>query len=135
MNTFEQVWESSRQNSWSWAYPTVVAFGALFLSLLSWLRNNWVRRTMKLLVVLIGVYLATDASSWEIREKWRIRQDWTSSNWDSMTESQQSSAMTDGANLVLGPLLFGAMAAFVLGLTSMVLFFVRQLILRRQADS
>jgi len=50
METFEQIWETSRTNSWSWAYPLVMWTGIGALIALSLLRNRWLRRSAKVVV-------------------------------------------------------------------------------------
>ena len=50
--------------------------------------------------------LAADFSAREIQEKWRIRGEWAETHKDRMTDAGWDALMTDGANLVLGPLIY-----------------------------
>jgi len=71
MDAVEQIWETSRSNSWSWAYPAVLLFGVTLLAALSFVRNPWLRRTAKVMAILVLGVLATEFSRREIQEKWQ----------------------------------------------------------------
>lgn len=130
METFDQVWESSRVNSWSWIYPTALwsGVGVLFLlSLMPWVR---LRRSAKIVAVLGFSLVAAEYSAQEIQEKWRIRREWALAHFDQMTEAQRNALTVDGANLTLGPLLDGRDAFFVFVAVAVVLSLVRFAIIR-----
>jgi hypothetical protein len=100
-----------------------VFVGVLFLARLCFIRQHAaLRRIYKVGVALIFSALATVASSAEISEKWRIRNDFARAV--QLTEKQQYALTIDGANQVLGPFLFGfqAMMIFValLSLASLI---------------
>lgn len=113
MDEFEIVWETSRQNAWSFAYPTTFVVGILVLLGLCFIRNPICRRLLKVLALFTFSILAVFASSWEIEEKWRLRGAYADTH--PMTDKQWSALTVDGANRTLGPLIFGfqATAAFV----------------------
>ena len=98
MDTFSQIWESSRHNAWSLAYPFVIVTGVFSVIVVSTIRSVAVRRCLLGLVFLVFAYLATEASFQSVSEKWRIRQEWTQAHFNELTEKQQETSVSDGAN-------------------------------------
>lgn len=107
METFDTIWESSRTNAWSFAYPTVLFFGVISILMLQRIRSGVFRRL--LIVLSLGAFflLAIEASSLTIAEKWQIRGDWARSHFEQLTEDQKRGVTSDGANLALGPIIGG----------------------------
>ncbi|MEM0926164.1 MAG: hypothetical protein AAGJ83_09030 [Planctomycetota bacterium] len=68
-----EVWETLRTNDYSWGYPAVVWVGVGVVVFLSLIRRNLHRRTLKVLAIVGLAMIATQWSSAEIEEKWRIR--------------------------------------------------------------
>ncbi len=130
MQTFEQIWESSRTNSWSWGYPTVVIIGVLLLIVSSCIRSPAWRRSLKVLISIVLTILATEFAGREISEKWRLRQDWAAGQREQLTPAQQDALISDGANLTIGPLAAGVQAGFVFLCTGVVLYILRLIALR-----
>jgi hypothetical protein len=110
METFDQIWASSRSNGWSWGYPATLWSGISLLIGLSLIRTVWVRRIVKIAAILLLTALATELASLEILEKWRIRREWANANQPLMTPAAQQALTVDGANLTLGPLFYGLQA-------------------------
>jgi TRAP-type C4-dicarboxylate transport system permease small subunit len=71
------------------------------------------RRIAKFTLILIFTCATIWGSFMAIQEKWRIRHEWGFKNWDSLTEKEQSKLIADGANLTMGPLIFGGGYAFL----------------------
>ncbi|WP_157606020.1 hypothetical protein [Schlesneria paludicola] len=113
MGSFEQIWESSRHNCWSFAYPLVMLCGIAVLVGVSFIRHTLRRRVANILAVIFLSFVAAEVSSWETTEKWRIRSDWASKNTAQMTEIHRAALIADGANLALGPVVSG-MQAFLI---------------------
>lgn len=134
MQTFEQIWESSRTNAWSWGYPTVVICGVLLLIGLSCIRSATWRRSLKVLIAIVLTILATDFAGREIIEKWQLRRNWAAAHREQLTPRQQDALITDGANLTLGPVFSGAQAAFIFLGTGVVLYILRLIALRISAS-
>jgi hypothetical protein len=130
MQTFEQIWESSRTNSWSWGYPTVVIIGVLLLIALSCIRSATWRRSLKVLTAIVLMILATEFAGREIFEKWRLRQDWAAGHREQLAPPQQDALISDGANLAIGPLAAGVQAAFIFLCTGVGLSLLRLIALR-----
>jgi len=135
MDAFEQIWETSRSNSWSWAYPTVLCFGVAVLAALSFVRNRWLRRTAKVIVILVFGVLATDFSAREIQEKWRIRGEWADAHVDQMTDAGWNVLTVDGANLTLGPLIYGFQAILLFVAMSIAFFVARKSVMWLQTQT
>jgi hypothetical protein len=110
--TLEQIWETSRQNDYSWILPVVLVGGVLILSLLNCIKSDPIRRIAKAVLLLAFSILALQASSAAITEKWRIRHAWGEENWEQLSEQEQNALTADGANLVMGPFLVGGANAF-----------------------
>ena len=110
--TFEQIWESSRHNDYSWMLPSVLCVGTLVLILLNWIRKPAARRVLKVLLAITFTYLAVQASSAAIFEKWRIRYEWGKQNRSSVTEQEDTALCADGANLLMGPFIYGGGYSF-----------------------
>lgn len=92
---FEKVWESSRTNDWSWAYPTFLPIAYTLLFAMSFIRRSWLRRSIKLIALFAFSFSATMLSSWDIEEKWRIRRSWAESQPDRMTEAVANALAAD----------------------------------------
>ena len=108
MDTFDTLWESSRTNSWSFAYPTVLFIGVVSLLLLQRIRKAGIRRWL-LLVAMVGFFLISiEAASWSIVEKWNLRREWARDHSDQVSDAQRRGmANRDGANLTVAPVLAG----------------------------
>ena len=126
MDTFSQIWESSRHNAWSLAYPFVIVTGVFSVIVVSTIRSVAVRRCLLGLVFLVFAYLATEASFQAVSEKWRIRQEWTQAHFNELTEKQQETSVSDGANLVVQPPVDGFFALMIFIGTAIVMRLVRQ---------
>ncbi|MCA9215468.1 MAG: hypothetical protein KDB27_20525 [Planctomycetales bacterium] len=135
MDTFEQIWDTSRSNSLSWMYPAAIWCGLAVLIALNVLRNRLLRRIAKLVAIGVFSMLATEFSAQAIHEKWRIRREWADLHPDQMTEAGLDALYADGANLTLGPVIFG-FRAFVLfvGIT-VLLSLLRALITSRRTGA
>jgi len=65
VDPFDQIWESSRTNDYSWGYPAVVWAGVGVLVGLSLIRHNVLRWILKV-VAIVG--LAMTATHWSSSE-------------------------------------------------------------------
>lgn len=110
MSPFEQIWESSRTNSWSWGYPTVLTISIVILIALSFVPRPTLRHVAKILVIIACGFAATKLSFREIEEKWRIRTDWAERHNDTLSDAEREALTADGANRSLGPFLIGMQA-------------------------
>jgi hypothetical protein len=126
MDPFEQVWETSRHNSWSWGYPTALVLGVVVLIALSLIRKAALRRPLKAVAILAFAFVATEFSAREIHEKWRLRGEWADAHKDQMTDAGWDALTVDGANRALGPLLHGVQAALLLVAVAFVLGVIRR---------
>ncbi|QDV62289.1 hypothetical protein [Crateriforma conspicua] len=131
MDPFNQIWESSRTNDYSWGYPAVVWAGVGVLIALSLIRHNVLRRILKVIAIGGLVMTATQWSSSEIEEKWRIRAEWADTHPAEMTEQGYEALTVDGANRTLGPLIYGFQAGLIFVGVAAVLFVIR-LAIRKQ---
>lgn len=113
MGSFEQIWESSRHNCWSLAYPVVVLCGIAVLLGLSFVSQPLRRHIANIIAVVLLSFIAAEVSSWETTEKWRIRSDWASKNTTQMTEVHRAALIADGANLALAPVTSGVQAFLI----------------------
>lgn len=125
METFEQVWESSRHNVWTGAYPTAILVGAMLIVALSFGRNIGARRLKILATIFVFSFIAMAFSAQEIDTKWRTRHEWTRNHADTLTENQQRISNADGANLVFGPILYGFQAFIMFVSVAMITTLVR----------
>lgn len=132
METFEQIWETSRTNSLSWMYPTALWVGVGVLITLGFIKRPWLRRTGKLIAIAGFVFFATEFSAQEIQEKWRLRREWADRNPTQMTEDGLSALVADGANLTLGPLKNGFQAFLLFAAVTIALAILRALIVSRR---
>ncbi|MBB3209869.1 hypothetical protein FHS27_005714 [Rhodopirellula rubra] len=130
METFEQVWETSRVNGYSWVYPCVVWSGIAILILLSLIRRTVLRRIAKLIAIIGLTIFATHSSAVEIQEKWRIRGQWADLHSDQMSESDMNALMADGANLVIGPFFNGFVAMLNFSVVALSLLVIRLIVVR-----
>lgn len=130
METFEQVWESSRTNVYSWGYPATIWGGLAVLICLSAIRHKKLRRAAKVIAMLGFAALATEWSSREIAEKWRLRREWPGS----MTQDEQYALTIDGANMTLGPVIYGFQAFLVFGVVTVITWLIR-LAVRSESNS
>ncbi len=71
-------------------------------------------------------FVATDFSAREIQEKWRLRGEWADSHKDQMSDADWNTLTMDGANLTLGPLIYGFQATVLLVAIAFVLFVIRK---------
>jgi hypothetical protein len=111
---FNEVWESSRWNEFSWCLPAVLV-GAVFISLWACrIKSDGSRRFMKILLLAALPIFATLASSAEIERKWQLRWEFSRQNRESLTEDQRMAATVDGANRVMGPVLMGGFPGFLI---------------------
>lgn len=130
MDAFEQVWETSRNNSWSWGYPTAIWLGAVVLIVFSFIRKSALRRPLKVVAILAFSVVATDFSAREIQEKWHLRGEWADTHKDQMTDAGWDALTADGANLTLGPLIYGFQAMAIFAAIAFVIVFIRQVTCR-----
>ncbi len=131
MDPFEQIWESSRTNSLSWMYSTVLYSGVAVIVALSFIKNQWLRLIGTLAVIAVFPALATGFASQEIQEKWRIRRDWADSHPGQMTQDGLEALTVDGANLTLGPLIYGVQAFLLFAAVAVALMIFRALLSKR----
>ena len=124
-DAFIQVWDESRINAWTWAYPLFLKAAVIMLILFSLIRRPWVRRTTKLITTIAFTIGATFFAGLDIEEKWRIRHAWADANVDKMTD-QDWQALTADTNYTLGPLFLGVQAAGYFFLLLLILFCIRQ---------
>lgn len=134
METFETIWSSSRQNEWTNIYLYVIAAGVSVLIALSFIKHVAIRRTLKILAVLGFAYGTGEASFQAINTKWQIRHEWTEKNWDDLTEDQQMASISDGANLVFGPINEIVFALTCFTITILILIFMRRFLARKIVD-
>ncbi len=132
MEPFAQIWDSSRTNSLSWMYPTTFWCGAGVLIALGLIKNRWLRQIGKLVVIAGCSVMATEFSSQEIQEKWRLRREWAEFHPAQMTEDGYHALTVDGANMTLGPLIYGFQAFLLLTAIAALLSILRKLILSRR---
>lgn len=131
MDSFEQIWESTRTNSLSWMYPWTLYCGVATIIALSIVSNAWLRRTAKLSVIAVFSALATHFSAQDIQAKWRIRRSWADSHPGQMTQDKLEALTVDGANLTLGPLIYGLQAFVLFTAVAVGLTILRSMISRR----
>ena len=113
-------------------YPTAIWCGGGILVALSVITNRWLRRIGKLAAIFGFALLATEFSAQEIQEKWRLRREWADLHPTQMTEDGFSALTVDGANLTLGPLIFGFQAFLLFVAIAVVLSVLRALIESRR---
>lgn len=130
--TLEQIWETSRHNDYSWMLPAVLCVGSTILILLNLIKKTSIRRILKVLFAIGFTYLALDASSAAIFEKWRIRQEWGEHNRESLTEEESRVLYADGGNLVMGPFIYGGRYSVLLFGGILVASSVGRRIIRRR---
>jgi hypothetical protein len=124
-DAFIQVWDESRSNAWTWAYPLFLKAAVVVLVLFSLIRRPWLRRTTKLIATVAFTIAATFLAGLDIEEKWRIRHAWADANLDKMTD-QDWQALTADTNSTLGPLFVGFEAAACFLVLLLILFCLRQ---------
>ena len=111
---FNEVWDSSRWNQFSWCLPTVLV-GAVLISLWACrMRSAGSRWFAKILLLAALPILATLASSLEIERKWQLRWEFSKQNWELFTEDQERAAIADGANRTMGPVIMGGFPGFLI---------------------
>jgi hypothetical protein len=113
MDEFREMWIAAADNRWSNAYAIVVAVGAITVFALSFEKRPIRRRVMTCLAVLLFTWFAMATCSLAINEKWRLRREWGERHASSVTEEQRTALITDGANIVVGPLLFAGCALLI----------------------
>ncbi len=128
MSPLEQIWESSRTNSWSWGYPTVLTISIVILIALSLVPQPTLRHVAKALVILACGFAAIKLSSREIDEKWRIRADWAERHADTLSDAEMQALTADGANRVIGPFFYGMQAIVWLIALCGVLYVLRKVV-------
>lgn len=109
-------------------YPAAIWCGGGILVALSVIKSTWLRRIGKLLAIAGFSLLATEFSAREIHEKWRLRREWADSHPAQMTEDGFSALTVDGANLTLGPLIYGFQSFLLFVVVTVVLSVLRALI-------
>ena len=112
MTPFEQMWETSRHNMWSGYTTSVLSCGIAGILLTALIPNRWIRRCGYLFVTLATAWIATEFASLEIEEKWRIRYAYTEKHRDVLSEDERFAVTVDGANRLVGPLIYGGFPAF-----------------------
>lgn len=124
-DAFIQVWDESRSNAWTWAYPMFLKSAVILLILFSLIRRPWLRRAIKLIATIAFTIGATFLAGLDIEEKWRIRHAWADANLDKMTDLDWQ-ALTADTNYTLGPLFRGGQAAGYFLLLLLIIFSIRQ---------
>lgn len=114
MTPFEQMWETSRTNAFSGQTAMVNLIAIMLLLLVAFLpdRVYLVRWVINVAVVLGAAWISTEYASQEIDEKWRIRYEYADAHRTELTDDERLAVTVDGANRLLGPLMFGALATF-----------------------
>lgn len=135
METFEQIWESSRTNSLSWMYPMAVVCGSGVLIVACVITNPWARRLAKLGAIVGFSVLATEFSAREIHEKWRLRREWAELHPSQMTEDGYKALTVDGANRTVEPLMDGFKALSLLVCIAVALTVSRAWIATRRRNA
>lgn len=134
MDPFEQIWDSSRTNDYSWGYPAVVWAGVGMLVVLSLIRHAVLRRILKVVAIVGLTMMATQWSSAEIEEKWRIRGEWADTHPAEMTEQGYEALTVDGANRLLGPVIYGFRAGLIFIAVATILLVVRIVLERSKGN-
>ena len=111
--TLTEIWESSRSNQYSWILPVILIGGFAWFLILTKVKFIAVRRVTKIISFLILIYVAMIASSMQISEKWRIRHEWGHANESTITDRERRALTADGANLVMGPMIYGGGGGFL----------------------
>ena len=124
-DAFIQVWDESRTNAWTWAYPLFLKGAVVVLVLLSLIRHALLRRAIKLVSRIAFTIAATYLAGLDIQEKWSIRHAWADANLDKMTDEDWQ-ALTADTNYTLGPIFHGFQAAGYFWLVLLILFCIRQ---------
>lgn len=133
--TIAEIWELSRTNQYTWILPCVLFAGAIAILLSSIIKNNIARRIVKLVFVLVFTYVALEASSMAIREKWRIRHEWGRQNEASLTDRERGALTADGANLTMGPLIYGGgYSLLIFGVALIVSSIIVKMISRKDSQ-
>jgi hypothetical protein len=113
MDEFREMWIAAADNRWSNAYAIVVTLGAIIVFALSFEKRRIRRRVMICLATSAFTWFALEACSLAINEKWRLRHEWGERHASSVTEEQRTALISDGANIVFGPLLFAGRAFLI----------------------
>jgi hypothetical protein len=127
VSPFEQIWESSRTNSWSWGYPTALAVSIVILIALSFIPQPTLRHVAKVLVILACGFATIKLSAREIEEKWSIRWDWAQRHENTLSDAEREALTADGANRLLGPFSYGIQAVAWLFALCGVLYVLRKI--------
>lgn len=130
MSPFEQMWESSRHNGWSEPIPWLLQLGTIGLIIFAFLPHRWLRRLAYLTITLATVSAATQFSSLDIEEKWRIRFQYANDHQAELTEEELSAVTVDGANRLLGPIYFDTFPAIKRCTMVLVAILLAKLLLR-----
>lgn len=104
--------------------------GVCALTVFSFIRNSVLRRVLKAVAIVAFAFVATDFSAREIQEKWRLRGEWADTHRDQMTDAGWDALTADGANLTLGPLIYGVLAMAIFVAAAIILFVIRQIACR-----
>ena len=124
------MWETSRNNAFSGQTTFVNLIAIMLLLFVAFIphRVYLLRWVMSAVIVLAAAWITTDYSSREIEEKWRIRYKYAKEHEAELTEDERHAVTVDGANRLLGPLMFGAFATFKqCGIVLLVIFGFRYL--------
>ena len=97
---------------WSGYTTSVLSCGIAGILLTALIPNRWIRRCGYLFVTLATAWIATEFASLEIEEKWRIRYAYTEKHRDVLSEDERFAVTVDGANRLVGPLIYGGFPAF-----------------------
>ena len=121
--TFEEIVLQSRFNQYYWIYPAVICLGLGLIIFVSFIKQDIVRRILKTGIVFVFSYAAMIASSMAIQEKWAIRHYWSQKNENIVTTEQSRYLSADGANLLLGPVIYGFIAFVTFSMFCGLLYF------------
>ena len=103
----------------------MLQLGTVGLLLFACLPHPWLRRIAYVSITFTTIWTATQYSSLETEEKWRIRYQYADTHQATLTGSELDAVTIDGANRLLGPLADGACPALkrcALVLTAILLF-------------
>lgn len=120
METFDQVWESSRYNVWTWVCYGICIAGIVGVFKICRPPISGVKVLKTVALIGMTSFAAFLVSGARTARKWEIRQNWVVTNMDLVTEEERSAAFADGANLIVGPHTDAMITLFVLLFTAVI---------------
>ena len=111
--TIEQIWESSRYNTYTLIHSIFIILVICLLVYLNNIDNVSKRRFYKNLSLFGLTFISLFTSGMHIGEKWNIRGAWAKEHWAQLNDIEKSAITADGANLLFGPL-FHSFICFII---------------------